>query len=444
MDAFTLPAEVTLWISHLAVPLDARLRWRLAPLICGILFAHGRRTVARWLRAGGLSLDFRNYYYFLGSVGRNARLLARGLLRLVLDQVAPEGRLRLALDDSPTARFGRHVQGAGVHHNPTPGPAGEQFLYGHVWVTLAVIATHPHWGAIALPILALVYVRAVDVARLPRGLQWKFQTKLELAAELLEWAVWLAQARGLAVWVAVDGGYAKRPFLKRALAAGVVVVSRLRKDAALRSVPAPGPRKGPGRPRKYGVQRISLASRAGHPGGWRTQEFTLYRKRVQKTYKTFLATYPPAGGLIRVVLVKEEHGWVAFFCTHPAASVQEILEMVADRSSLEQCFHDVKEVHGAGQQQVRYIWANVAAYHLSLWVHTLIELWAWDKPHEELCDRSASPWDDPDRRPSHADRRNALRRQCLTLEFSRVFTRRPQAREIRRTCERLMDLALSP
>ena len=37
---------------------------------------------------------------------------------------------------------------------------------------------------------------------------------------------------------------------------------------------------------------------------------------------------------------------------------------------------------------------------------------------KELTDRSACPWDKEPRRPSHADRRNALRRQCLTNEFS--------------------------
>lgn len=73
----------------------------------------------------------------------------------------------------------------------------------------------------------------------------------------------------------------------------------------------------------------------------------LYGKSVTKKYKTFLATYKPAGGLIRVVLVKEQHGWVAFFCTDPQASVAQILEAVADRAALEQVFHDVKEVHGA-------------------------------------------------------------------------------------------------
>ena len=51
-----------------------------------------------------------------------------------------------------------------------------------------------------------------------------------------------------------------------------------------------------------------------------------------------------------MVLVKEDNGdWRAYFCTHTEASVAEILEAVADRSALEQVFHDVKEVHGVGQ-----------------------------------------------------------------------------------------------
>lgn len=138
---------------------------------------------------------------------------------------------------------------------------------------------------------------------------------------------------------------------------------------------------------------------------------------MTKTYKTFLATYVPAGGVIRVVLVKEDDGWVPFFCTDPEASVREILEAYADRAAIEQDFHDLKEVWGTGQQQVRNIWANLGAFHLNLWMHTLVELWAWNKPKHEICDRRDSPWDDPKRRPSHADRRKALRRTMIQTEL---------------------------
>ncbi len=84
--------------------------------------------------------------------------------------------------------------------------------------------------------------------------------------------------------------------------------------------------------------------------------------------------------------------------------------------------HDVKEVWGSGQQQVRNIWTNLAVYNLNLWMHTLVELWAWDQSGKQLVDRSNSPWDDAERRPSHADRRKALRRQILRNELSSITT----------------------
>ena len=56
---------------------------------------------------------------------------------------------------------------------------------------------------------------------------------------------------------------------------------------------------------------------------------------MTKKVKTFLATWRPAGGLIRVVLVEEEHGWLPFFCTDPQATVGEILGAMADRWALD-------------------------------------------------------------------------------------------------------------
>lgn len=438
-----LPIELAAWFALLAAPLHARSSWRLSLLWTGMLFARERRTVASWFRAAGIKVGWRSYYYFLHSFGRKVAFPAWRLLDLAVKLIQSGTRVLLALDDTPTKRFGPCVEGAGVHHNPTPGPAGEAFLYGHVWVTLALVAHHPLWGAVALPVQALLYVRQASLSLLPPWHKWKFKTKLELAVELVQWAVSLSCLAGKTVWVVADGAYAKRPFLKPVLALGVVVVSRLRKDAALWSVPeppAPGEKRR-GRPPKYGKQRIRLAGRAAHPHAWSTGVFTLYGESVIKTYKTFLATYKPAGGLIRVVLVKEKKSWVAFFCTHPEASVAEILEAVADRASLEQTYHDIKEVHGAGQQQVRSIWSNIGAFHLTLWSYALLELWAWDKKKDEICDRSASPWDEAERRPSHADRLHALRREVLKEEFSRLPPDWRRKRKIRRLIEHLLDLA---
>ena len=70
--------------------------------------------------------------------------------------------------------------------------------------------------------------------------------------------------------------------------------------------------------------------------------------------------------------------------------------------------------------QLRRVRSNVGALNPNLRVHTLVEVWAWGHPAEEVRDRSDRPWEDPSRRPSHADRRRALQRQTVEEEFRRI------------------------
>lgn len=122
-------------------------------------------------------------------------------------------------------------------------------------------------------------------------------------------------------------------------------------------------------------------------------------------------------------------------------SVKGILEAVADRNAIEQDFHDVKEVWGAGQQQLRNLWANIGAFNLNLWAHSLVELWAWHQPKSRLCDRSASPWDDAQRRPSHADRRRALQQAYIDEELSSLEAKGRIDRKILSLFKRLTRFA---
>jgi hypothetical protein len=432
MRLASLPPIWQGWIAAFQSPLHKRLAWRLEPMLLGVIMAKGRRTVTSWLRAAGLQSDWEEFYYFLAAVGRVADYMAMLLLRLLVRNLLPDqGPLVFAIDDTPTKRFGPKVEGAGFHHNPTPGPAGHKLLYGHLWVTLAWVVRHPLWGAIGLPVQARLYVRQADVKTLPE--RWPFRTKLELAKELVAWVVRVLSFLGRPLWFVIDGGYVKRPFLRVAHEQpNVVIFGRLRRDAALYTVPKPVPKgkRGPGRPRTYGPKRIHLGKRAGQKRGWQQVKCRQYGKEVIKKIKTFEATYKPARGCIRVVLVKEAHGWLPYFSTDPGLPATTILENIADRGTLEQDHHDLKEVEGTGQQQLRNIWSNIGAFHLTMWAHCLTELWAWWQPKEALCDRSDSPWDDPERRPSHADRRKALQRNCLAEEFSHLQHRQPLASEI--------------
>jgi hypothetical protein len=430
------------WFFHLAASLDRRSTLRLAWLFLGAVLARGRRTVTSWIRAAGLRLQYQRCYTTVAAAGKKAKDIAAGLLcEVVRPLVAHQTKITFAIDDTPTQRYGPFVQGAGIHHNPTPGPANSTHVYGHIWVVLGLLADHPVWGVIALPLLARMYVRKKNLPTIYPQHRPKFQTKLEMAVELLQWAHFWLKNLGKPLWVVVDGAYAKAPFLKPAMALGITIVSRLRKDAALYTVPDRRTPRRRGRPRIYGESRIELAKRAGQRRGWMTDVFDLYGKQTKKRYKTFLATWRPAGGLIRVVLVDEEDGWRAFFCTDVNATVAEILATVADRFALETTFRDCKEIVGAGQQQVRFVWANIGAFHVCLWTFTMTEAWAWNRAKDELVDRSTSPWDDPTRRPSHADKRRAWRRELLAEEIRGVLRLGVTEVEIRAVAERLLALA---
>src|SRR4051794_32713318 len=181
------------WFSRLAAVLDRRSAPRLALLFLGAVLARGRRTVTSWIRAAGLSDLFRPCYTAVAATGKKAETVAAYLvLWVVKPLVSGAERLTLAIDDTPTRRYGPHVEGAGVHHNPTPGPAGSPYVYGHVFVVLGLLAPHPAWGVTALPLLARLYVRKKNLPRIDPKHRPGVRTKLELAVELLRWAkLWL-------------------------------------------------------------------------------------------------------------------------------------------------------------------------------------------------------------------------------------------------------------
>jgi hypothetical protein len=438
-----LPAPVATCFHRLGTALDARSAARLPTLLLGLLLARGRRTCTSWFRAAGITHEFRRAYHVVGACGRRVEPIAVRLLP-TLDLVLQGDRLVVAIDDTPTQRYGPEVEGAGVHHNPTPGPAGEAFVYGHVWVTLAALARHPDRGTVALPLRSEMYVREKDVANLAPDRRVPFRTKLQVAAEQLSWLVAQRGGRYREVWAVVDGGYSKRPFLRPAAALGVVVVGRLPCNAALRDLPEGPPPGKRGRKPVYGKNKVVLKLRAGHLRGWEEVTCWQYGRRVTKLVKSFLATWRPAGGAIRVVLVQEEDqadNWRAYFCTKPDATAEEVLEAAAQRAAIEQTFKDVKEVWGAGQQQVRNLHANAGCFNINGWGYSLVEAWAWSIPEEELVDREDSPWDWEYRRPSHADKRKALQREILRGEMEAVLTGTPDARQFRALAERLLQLA---
>lgn len=408
------PDHWKVMVIALSSVLHKRSAWRLAMILAAMLFARGKKTITSWLRAAGINRCYKAYYYFIGSLGKKTENIATELFEIMMRGIYKNtNAVLVAIDDSPTSRYGPKVAGAGIHRNPTPTPDGRKFVYGHVWVTLSAIARHKNFGTIGLPVLARMYIKAKDIKN--AGLS--FKSKTEQAAELSKWAYNCCKNLGKKLWIVTDGGFTRASFLRPVVTMGAVIVTRLRKDAVLHAqLKQPAKRKR-GRPRKYG-KRIKLQSIVNNPDSWFRIEAILYGKKEIKEVKVFKALYKPAGCMVQVLVVQESKDcFRAFMCTDMTASAVKILETVADRYAIEQNFSDIKEIEGAGQQQVRTFCSNIGAFHLNLWLHSMVELWAWDKSAKVLCNRSDSPWDDANRRPSHYDKCTALRREVLKKTF---------------------------
>jgi hypothetical protein len=99
----------------------------------------------------------------------------------------------------------------------------------------------------------------------------------------------------------------------------------------------------------------------------------------------------------------------------------------------------VKEVWGAGQQQVRNVYANVGAFAVNLLLYSAVEAWARARPEAELVGRPA--WDQEERRPSHADKRKALQQGILRAEIRAALGERAESAEFRGLATRLLNWA---
>ena len=285
---------------------------------------------------------------------------------------------------------------------------------GSLWPGCSAIRSGERWPCRSWRML---YVRAK--CRLDAGLcGWRFRTKLVLAAELVEWAAKLLKQNRPAVWVVVDGAYTKRPFLRPVIGAGVAVVGRLRKDAALGLPPWPiGARSGSGsaagdtastgsawqaRRRRSAAGRPSCA-RCTASGGQELQD-------VPGDLPTGRRADPGgAGAGVR--------RWVAFFSTDPNMTSRRSWRRwpIARRSSRTSTTSRRSWGRPAAGPQ---IWTNVGVYHL---ICGCTRWWNCG-PGTGRTSRSVRPErlavGRPERRPSHANRCAELRREALQEEYS--------------------------
>ena len=93
--------------------------WRLSVIFTAMLFAKGRKTITSWLRAAGIHRCYKAYYYFIGSLDKKTENIATELFKMMIQTIYKKvNTVLMAIDDSPTPRYGPKVAGAGIHRNP--------------------------------------------------------------------------------------------------------------------------------------------------------------------------------------------------------------------------------------------------------------------------------------------------------------------------------------
>ncbi len=251
----TLPAVIVSLLLPFERLFDPR-TWRKARLLAvGAILSPGKRTVSSALNILGVGQhgDFAIYHQALNRARWSSLQLSRVLLLLVVGRLgSSDGPLVFGIDETLERRWGRKIAAKGRYRDPVRSTDDQTVMTpGLQWVSLMLL-THiggvgRHW---ALPLMTAL----APSARYDRRKGRRRQMVTDYARQMLTCLRrWLPEQDLVLV---CDGGYAKREFLRyfQNMSKPIVVVAKLRKDAA-RYQPAPPRRPGQiGRPRVVGAR----------------------------------------------------------------------------------------------------------------------------------------------------------------------------------------------
>ncbi|MGH3026147.1 MAG: IS701 family transposase, partial [Gaiellaceae bacterium] len=321
------------------------------------------------------------------------------LARLALGLVTRDslGRVVCYLDDTLFHRPGRHVEGAASWRDAVRSTRSRVvYARGLNLVVLAVRCRAP-WGGmeISLPVNLRLHHK-------------NGKTMPELAAEMIaELASWLSQESFV---LCCDGAYATLAghHLER-----TVVVSRMRRDAALYE--APPARTGKrGRPRKRGKRLPTPLKLARAARRWTEVELDWRGRNETRLIWTrdvlWYRVCPEA--LVRLVVVRDPKGIEPddyFFTTDLQMAPAEVVEIYAGRWSIEVCYRDVKQVIGGQQPESWKGKGPERAAGLSFWLYGAIWIWYLAVSGEQPS-FTRRAWYPKKKTPSFADALAELRR----------------------------------
>ena len=370
--------------------------------VTGWVLCAGRRTVTGMFPAidPQRRRSVAAYHHFLRDGAWSSRELWRGLVLAVLARHCPAGvPVDLAIDDSLVHRAGPLVEGADVFRDPVRSTK-RRTVYARGINTVALCVL------VRLPLLRQPLALTVDKRDFRKG----GPSHVALAAEMVRALAALCPDRRFRL--VADGAYASLAGedLPRS-----VVVSRLRRDAALYEC-APARRPGQrGRPRKKGARLPTPPGLAAAASRSRWQKVDL-RQRGRTVTRLLLSRtvlwYGASGTRpLLLVIVRDPAGREPddfFFSTDLDAAPADVASLYYDRWAIEVTFRDVKQLLTPQHIQSWRRCGPGRAVALGFWLHSAV----WLHYLQTCADRPSwpdRPWYPDKRSPSFADARSALR-----------------------------------
>jgi hypothetical protein len=392
-----LPEAIILVLAPFAPLFSHRVWLHAQVMLLGAMLAPGARTVTAALRVMGLAAErhFTNYHRVLNRATWSARHGSRILLGLLITQLVPPGAtIVLGADDTVERRSGRKITAKGCYRDAVRSSKKHVIrCFGLKWVSMMLLVPVPWSRRVwALPFLTTLCWPAEH-----RGRR-RHKTSVDWVRQMMKQARrWLPGRRLVLV---VDGGFAAVSLALACVKSKVVMVSRLRWDAALYHPPGPQPssKRGP-KPTKGKRQRSlqGWAERTDTP--WETVEVAWY-KGERKTLWVFSRTalwytprQPPVA--IRYVLVADPDGKLrmeAFFCTDLEATPMEILPWVVMRWSLEVTCEETRAHLGFETQRQWSDQAIARTTPVLLGLFSLVTLLALQLRQSDPIPVSATAW----------------------------------------------------
>lgn len=338
----------------------------------------------------GLNLNKRRFYTFMASNKIPWDKLWPALWRIIPNPLS-DGRLLIALDDFINPKTGRNIFGCSRIFDHAAKNNQSRYPWAQNVVVIGLLRLiKGRWACLPLAQRFYLPKKAINAKSDNMKVAGKvvsFQTKLQQAVEMV---ILVAQHfPGVDIIVDCDSWFGNNGLfkpLRDKLGNLVHLLSRLRSNTVLYSLPKNGASKKQGRPKKYGSRLGSCAEMAAAVMAYAsTYHVFLYGKYRDVTAYSQIVMLKTLKCPVRVVWVFRKTQWIAIFSTDLELSVNQIIEYYGARWKIESGFKEIKQDIGSSKSQTRNAQAVINHINFSIMAATIT--WIYGARLENIPER---------------------------------------------------------